>query len=61
VVPIPNELVEGFHTNKLSVLKVVIPEVASTNGIYLEVLVESKETVIEPAVPACEPAGPWSP
>ena len=58
VVPIPNELVEGFHTNKSSVLTVVNPAVTSTNGMYLGVFVESEETVIEPAVPACEPAGP---
>ena len=48
-VPIPNELVEGFHTNKSSVLVVVNPTVTSTKGIYLFVLVVSKETAIEDA------------
>ena len=49
VVPIPNESVEGFHINKLSVLTVVNPAVTSTKGMYLEVLDESKETAIEDA------------
>ena len=49
VVPIPNELVEGFHTNKSSVLTVVNPAVTSTNGMYLLVFVESEETAIEDA------------
>ena len=49
MVPIPNELEEGFHTNKLSVLTVVNPDVTSTNGMYLRVLVTSKATAIEVA------------
>ena len=55
VVPMPNESVEGFHTNKLSVLTVVSPEVTSTKGIYLRVLVESKETLRLDADPIIVP------
>ena len=49
MVPIPNELLEGFHTNKSSVLTVVNPAVVSTNGINLFVFVASKATAMEDA------------
>ena len=51
----PNELVEGFHTNRSSVLAVVNPAVTSTNEMYLGVSVESKETAIEDAYPITLP------